>query len=196
MVLLRICTYLLAALSFWGYCYRRSELFQTSPDSGRLMSLATEVFTHLQNAVDLGGDTLEYKALLADVNNFLQLLDDYSTITEAGAGTSIQKRINGLADGSLLSLEEGIDNLLWRKQFRYLTNHNAAQKGLICLISPYREVAVFSLFLALLLDISAFITGVIIDKVESIYCLRELLMARRTGFMRTVPFIMKTSCKR
>lgn len=181
------------------------ELFQTSPDSDRLISLATEVFTRLQSAVDLGGDTLEYQALLADMNNFLQRLDDYSTIKEAG--TSIQEKIDGLADGNLLSLEEDSDNLLWRKQFndlkseisglpvytqqnnpnlilasfdraastehldqairRYLTNHNAAQKGLIYLISPYREVAVFSLFLALLLDISAFITGVIIDKVES-----------------------------
>lgn len=49
---------------------------------------------------------------------------------------------------------------------RYLTEHNAAQAGLIYLISPYREAAVFSLFLALLLDISAFITGVIIDRVS------------------------------
>jgi hypothetical protein len=49
---------------------------------------------------------------------------------------------------------------------RYLTEHNAAQEGLIYLISPYREAAVFSLFLALLLDISAFITGVIIDRVS------------------------------
>lgn len=49
----------------------------------------------------------------------------------------------------------------------YLTNHNDAQAGLIYLISPYREVAVFSLFLAFLLDIAAFITGVIIDKVSN-----------------------------
>jgi hypothetical protein len=49
----------------------------------------------------------------------------------------------------------------------YLTNHNDAQAGLIYLISPYREVALFSLFLAFLLDIAAFITGVIIDKVSS-----------------------------
>ena len=181
------------------------ELFQTSPDSDRLISLATEVFTRLQSAVDLGGDTLEYQAILADMNNFLQRLDDYSTIKETSA--TIQEQIDSLANGSLLSLEADSDNLLWRKQFndlkseisglpvytqqnepnpilvsfdraastenldqairRYLTNHNAAQAGLIYLISPYREVAVFSLFLARLLDIAAFITGVIIDKVEA-----------------------------
>lgn len=181
------------------------ELFQTSPDSDRLIALATEVFSRLQSAVDLGGDTLEYQVILADMNSFLQRLDDYSTIKDAG--TAFQEHIDGLADGSLLSLEADSDNLLWREQFndlkseisglpvyaprnepdpvlasfdraastkkldqairRYLTEHNAAQAGLIYLISPYREIAVFSLFLALLLDIAAFITGVIIDRVAA-----------------------------
>lgn len=181
------------------------ELFQTSPDSNQLIALATEVFSRLQSAIDLGGDTLEYQTILADMNSFLQRLDDYSTIKESSA--TIQVQIDGLADGSLLSLEADSDNLLWREQFndlkseisrlpvytpqneanpilasfdraastrnldqairRYLTEHNAAQAGLIYLISPYREVAIFSLFLALLLDIAAFITGVIIDKVAT-----------------------------
>ena len=50
---------------------------------------------------------------------------------------------------------------------RYLTKHNAVQEGIIYLASPYRSVAIFSLIVALLLDISAFITGVIIDRVSS-----------------------------
>lgn len=181
------------------------ELFQTSPDANHLIALATEVFSRLQSAVDLGGDALEYQTILADMNNFLQRLDDYSTIK--GSNATIQVQIDGLADGSLLSLEADSNNLLWREQFndlkseisglpvytpqsetnpilasfdraastrnldqairRYLTEHNAAQAGLIYLISPYREVAIFSLFLALLLDIAAFITGVIIDKVAT-----------------------------
>lgn len=49
----------------------------------------------------------------------------------------------------------------------YLTDHNIAQAGLIYLLCPYREVALFSLFLALLLDIAAFVTGVIIDRALS-----------------------------
>jgi len=61
---------------------------------------------------------------------------------------------------------ESTDNLDQTIRY-YLTDHNAAQQGLIYLISPYRQVAVFSLFLALLLDIAAFITGVIIDRVSS-----------------------------
>lgn len=47
---------------------------------------------------------------------------------------------------------------------RYLTDHNAAQKGIIYLISPHREIALFALFLAFLLDIAAFVTGAIIDR--------------------------------
>lgn len=56
-------------------------------------------------------------------------------------------------------LDQGIRN--------YLTPHNPAQQGIIYLASPYREIAIFSIFLAFLLDISAFITGFIIDKVEA-----------------------------
>lgn len=49
----------------------------------------------------------------------------------------------------------------------YLTLHNPAQQGIIYLLSPYWTVAVFSLFIAFMLDISAFITGVVIDRVET-----------------------------
>ena len=48
----------------------------------------------------------------------------------------------------------------------YLTNHNAAQQGLIYLASPYRPMAVFSLVLALFLDIAAFVTGILMDGME------------------------------
>lgn len=48
----------------------------------------------------------------------------------------------------------------------YLTEHNPAQQGLVYLYSPYRGVAVFSLFIAFLLDIAAFVTGFIIDRAE------------------------------
>lgn len=46
----------------------------------------------------------------------------------------------------------------------YLTEHNPAQQGLVYLYSPYRGIAIFSLFIALLLDIAAFVTGFIIDR--------------------------------
>ena len=48
----------------------------------------------------------------------------------------------------------------------YLTEHNPAQQGLVCLYSPYRGIAIFSLFIALLLDIAAFVTGFIIDRTD------------------------------
>lgn len=48
----------------------------------------------------------------------------------------------------------------------YLTEHNPAQQGLIYLYSPYRGIAIFSLLIALLLDIAAFVTGFIIDRAD------------------------------
>lgn len=48
----------------------------------------------------------------------------------------------------------------------YLTEHNAAQQGLIYLASPYRSIAIFSLLLALLLDLAAFVTGFVIDRAD------------------------------
>lgn len=48
----------------------------------------------------------------------------------------------------------------------YLTEHNPAQQGLVYLYSPYRGIAFFSLFIAFLLDIAAFVTGFIIDRAD------------------------------
>lgn len=48
----------------------------------------------------------------------------------------------------------------------YLTDHNPAQQGLVYLYSPYRGIAIFSLFIAFLLDIAAFVTGFIIDRAD------------------------------
>lgn len=48
----------------------------------------------------------------------------------------------------------------------YLTEHNPAQQGLVYLYSPYRGIAFFSLFIAFLLDVSAFVTGFIIDRAD------------------------------
>lgn len=50
---------------------------------------------------------------------------------------------------------------------QYLTDHNSAEQGLIYLRSAYRMMALFSLVLAFLLDIAAFVTGVIIEREES-----------------------------
>lgn len=49
----------------------------------------------------------------------------------------------------------------------YISEHNAAQQGLIYLFSPYWELAVFSIVLAFFLDIAAFITGILIYIVEN-----------------------------
>ncbi len=50
---------------------------------------------------------------------------------------------------------------------QYLTEHNSAEQGLIYLRSAYRMMALFSLALAFLLDIAAFVTGVIIEREET-----------------------------
>ncbi len=56
----------------------------------------------------------------------------------------------------------------------YISDHNAAQQGLIYLFSPYWELAVFSLVLAFFLDIAAFITGMFIEVVEGKQEKREI----------------------
>lgn len=48
----------------------------------------------------------------------------------------------------------------------YLTEHNPAQQGLVYLFSPYCGIAIFSLFIALLLDIAAFVTGFITERAD------------------------------
>lgn len=45
----------------------------------------------------------------------------------------------------------------------YISDHNAAQQGIIYLKSPYRDLAVFSLILALFFDLAGFATGVLIQ---------------------------------
>lgn len=45
----------------------------------------------------------------------------------------------------------------------YISEHNAADQAIIYMGSPYRDLAIFSLFLAFFLDISAFVTGLLID---------------------------------
>lgn len=49
---------------------------------------------------------------------------------------------------------------------KYISNHNAADQALIYLFNPHRALAWFSFVLAFFLDISAFITGFIIDIVD------------------------------
>lgn len=50
---------------------------------------------------------------------------------------------------------------------RYITEHNPADQSVIYLMSPYRGMALFALALAFFLDIAAFITGLIVDTVET-----------------------------
>lgn len=55
-----------------------------------------------------------------------------------------------------------LDNIL-RK---YISNHNAADQALIYLFNPHCGLAIISILLAFFLDVSAFITGFIIDIVD------------------------------
>lgn len=57
----------------------------------------------------------------------------------------------------------------------YVAEHNAAHQAIIYLCSPYRGLAIFSIILAFLLDIAAFITGLLIDVADK---RREILLQR------------------
>lgn len=48
----------------------------------------------------------------------------------------------------------------------YIAGHNDAEQAFIYMISPYRVLAVFSFVLAYLLDIAAFITGIVINRLD------------------------------
>lgn len=87
---------------------------------------------------------------------------------------SLKSKISGLPvytmTGSNATLES-FDRTTSTRQMdnairNYLTEHNPAQQGLIYLYSPYRGIAIFSLFIAFLLDIAAFVTGFIIDRAD------------------------------
>ena len=206
------------------------ELFSSSPDSERMMELATDIFTRIQSSIDLSsgqGSNSEYQQFLTMMNRFVKNLNNYQSIKEVNE--TLRTHIDDLAEGKILPMDvefqlnnystlndmevlEDAERNAWRKiwleQFnelksmisglpvyslsgininsyletfdraasanrldetirRYLTDHNPAQQGIIYLTSPYWDVALFSLFLALLLDIAAFVTGVIIDRVSS-----------------------------
>ncbi len=185
----------------------QQELFVTNPDSDRMMTLATEVFEHLQSAVDLKKDETEneYPSFLASMNQFVRHLENYRSIKEIDS--EIQRLTDELSNGVILSADDSNSDwkTSWQKQFNdlkskisglpvytltdsnailesfdraasthrldnairnYLTEHNPAQQGLVYLYSPYRGIAIFSLFIALLLDIAAFVTGFIIDRAD------------------------------
>ena len=67
----------------------------------------------------------------------------------------------------------GASDKLDDMQRLYIAEHNAAHQAIIYLCSPYKGLAIFSIILAFLLDIAAFITGLLIDVADR---RREILM--------------------
>ncbi len=94
----------------------------------------------------------EYEGLKAQISGL-------PVYTLSGEDTGSSAAGNFDRGKSVRKLDEAIQ--------RYLTVHNNAEKGMIYLFSPYRALALFSLALAFMLDIAAFVTGVIIHRVES-----------------------------
>lgn len=84
----------------------------------------------------------------------------------------LKSKISGLPVYTLTDVNDSLESfdraLSTRKLDQairyYLTEHNPAQQGLVYLSSPYRGIAIFSLCVAFLLDIAAFVTGFIIDR--------------------------------
>lgn len=68
---------------------------------------------------------------------------------------------------------------------KYISSHNAADQALIYLFNPHRGLAIISMLLALFLDISAFITGFIIDVVEQ----RQAKRLLKSSFQADTPGI-------
>lgn len=68
----------------------------------------------------------------------------------------------GLSQYSRTTAMNRLDNALRN----YISGHNDAEQAFIYLESPYRALAIFALVLAYLLDIAAFITGLVIDRFD------------------------------
>lgn len=102
-----------------------------------------------------GGWQAEWVAQFDDLKAVISGLPVYTADTAADT------------DSSLLRFDRtAVSSALDRAIRNYLTKHNPAQQGLIYLESPYKGLAIFSMFLAFLFDIAAFVTGVIIDSMS------------------------------
>lgn len=149
-------------------------------DSQALLSDMNRFITHLENYVSIKkcGVTIQQLADKLANEQILSLSNSSS-----GWMKSWQNEFNELKaaiSGLPVYVEAGTDTVLRSysredatarldKAIRkYLTEHNTAQQGLIYLASPYRSIAIFSLILALFLDIAAFVTGFMIDKADAL----------------------------
>lgn len=129
-------------------------------DLGVVKMVIREVFSQaIYKAFNNGKDNSWQNDWIAEFNDLKARISGLPVYTLSGQvnGNSITRSFD--RNDSTARLDEAIRN--------YLTEHNAAQQGLIYLFSPYFGVALFSLFLAFLFDIAAFVTGVIIDRMEN-----------------------------
>ncbi|MDE5802547.1 MAG: hypothetical protein K2I22_06490 [Lachnospiraceae bacterium] len=94
--------------------------------------------------------------------NGLKSLIGSLPVNMGGAGT-------GTARYDKAEAEDKLDDM----QRLYIAEHNAAHQAIIYLDSPYRGLAIFSIILAFLLDIAAFVTGLLIDVADR---RREILL--------------------
>lgn len=69
----------------------------------------------------------------------------------------------------------------------YISGHNDAEQAFIYLGSPYKALAIFSLVLAYLLDIAAFITGFVIERFDNEQKQQDEQKQQKDSTVATVP---------
>lgn len=157
------------------------QLLQSSVDVSA--NEGKEYLTLLNEMNQFINDLKDYKAISSTVENFDDLIEklgnDAENYVESKDNWKSEwsQRLNALKSQiALLPVYSNDENAEMQNYDRaqasdelddmlrlYISDHNAAQQGIIYLSSPYRGMAVFSIILAFFLDIAAFVTGLLIE---------------------------------
>lgn len=150
----------------------------TADDGDRYQELLTQMndfIDNLQNYNAIVTSSQNFEALINELRNNSEALIDNNEwkgkwslqLNDLKSQIATLPIYTGLENEKLLSYDRASSSDILDEMIRlYIADHNAVQQGIIYLFSPYRELALFSLVLALFLDIAAFITGMFVEVIE------------------------------
>ncbi|MCM1262980.1 MAG: hypothetical protein NC313_09695 [Butyrivibrio sp.] len=140
-----------------------------------LLTQMNDFIDNLQNYNTIVTSSQNFEALINELRNNSEALIDNDEwkgkwslqLNELKSQIATLPIYTGLENEKLLSYYRASSSDILDEMIRlYIADHNAVQQGIIYLFSPYRELALFSLVLALFLDIAAFITGMFVEVIE------------------------------
>lgn len=96
---------------------------------------------------------------LSDLRAQISAMPAYSQSEGSGNSVLSEDQLNILRNYDRDAASRSLDDMIRR----YIANHNAIYQGIIYLQSPYYQLALFALLLALSFDLAGFIFGVVIE---------------------------------